>query len=97
MGPEFNRIFSQINGSLPPRTDISLDGPDFQDCQRDAAANLKAAVASNRVVVSLAQNMAQTAPVTAALRDVIAEFVHDNRVTPEQAQKRLVEAAASVR
>lgn len=97
MGQEFNKIFSQINGSLPPRIDISLNGPDFQDCQRDAAANLKAAVEQNRVVVSLSQNMAQTAPVTAALRDVVSEFVHDKRITPEQAQKRLSDAAASVR
>jgi hypothetical protein len=29
--------------------------------------------------------------------DVLTEFVHDNRITPEQGQKRLAEAVDNVR
>jgi glucose/mannose transport system substrate-binding protein len=97
MGKEFSRTFTQINGSIPVRSDIDLSGPSYQDCQRDAAANLSGAVAANQVLLSLAHNMAQTNSVTAALRDVLTEFVHNKSISPEEGQKRLAGAAASVR
>lgn len=97
MSQEFSRTFSQINGSLPARTDMSVDGEGFQPCQRDAAANLAAAQQANQVVLSLGHNMAQTNPVTSALTDVLTEFVHDGSVTPEQGQERLADAADGVR
>lgn len=97
MGKEFNRTFTQINGSIPVRTDIDLNDPAYQDCQRDAGENLKAAIADKQVLLSLGHNMAQTSPVTGALRDVLTEFVHNASITPEEAQKRLADAADSVR
>jgi glucose/mannose transport system substrate-binding protein len=92
-----NRIFTQINGSIPVRSDIDLSDAAYQPCQRDASANLKGAVAANQVVMSLGHNMAQPNAATAALRDVLTEFVHNNTITPEEAQKRLADAAATVR
>lgn len=97
MSREFSKTFTQINGSIPVRTDIDLNDAGFQDCQRDAAKTLSGAIAANQVVMSLGHNMAQTSPVTAALRDVLTEFVHNNRITPEEAQKRLADAADTVR
>jgi glucose/mannose transport system substrate-binding protein len=97
MGKEFNRVFTQINGSIPVRTDIDISGAAFQDCQRDAAANLAAAVTANQVVLSLAHNMAQNNATTAALRDVLTEFVHNKSITPDQGQKQLADAANTVR
>jgi glucose/mannose transport system substrate-binding protein len=97
MGKEFNRVFTQINGSIPVRTDIELTDPAYQDCQRDAAANLAGAVAASQVVLSLAHNMAQNNAITAALRDVLTEYVHNNSISPEEGQKRLAEAAAAAR
>ena len=55
------------------------------------------AAKSGRVVLSLAHNMAQTNQITAAMIDVLTEFVHDNRITPEEGQKRLVAAVDNVR
>ena len=49
------------------------------------------------MVLSLAHNMAQTNQITAAMIDVLTEFVHDNRITPEEGQKRLVDAVDNVR
>jgi glucose/mannose transport system substrate-binding protein len=97
MGKEFNRLFTQINGSIPVRTDIDLSGAAFQDCQRDAAANLAAAVSANQVVLSLAHNMAQNNAITAALRDVLTEYVHNKTITPEAGQKQLADAASAAR
>ena len=50
-----------------------------------------------QVVMSLGHNMAQTSAVTAGLRDVLTEFVHNKAITPEEAQKRLADAADAVR
>jgi glucose/mannose transport system substrate-binding protein len=97
MSKEFNLKFSQINGSIPVRTDVDLGGPAYQDCQRDASADLRGAVAGNQLVLSLAHNMAQNNSITAAMRDVVTEFVHNKTISPEEGQKRLVEAADSAR
>jgi glucose/mannose transport system substrate-binding protein len=97
MSKEFNLKFSQINGSIPVRTDVDLGGPAYQDCQRDASADLRGAVAGNQLVMSLAHNMAQNNAITAAMRDVVTEFVHNKTISPEEGQKRLVEAADSAR
>lgn len=97
MGKEFARTFTQINGSVPVRTDVDLADAGYQDCQRDAARNLKEAIAANQVLMSLGHNMAQPSGVTGELRDVLTEFVHNKRITAEQAQQRLVKAADAVR
>ena len=97
MSREFGPMYSQITGSLPVRTDTDLSAPGFTDGQREAAQALRQSVATNRVVLSLAHNMAQNNEVTAAMIDVLTEFVHDNRITPEQGQKRLAEAIDNLR
>ena len=41
--------------------------------------------------------MAQNNSITAALRDVLTEFVHNKSISPEEGQKRLADAANAVR
>lgn len=90
-------MYSQITGSIPVRTDTDLTAPGFSDGQREAAHAMAEAVASKRVVLSLAHNMAQTNQITAAMIDVLTEYVHDSRISPEEGQKRLVAAVDNVR
>jgi glucose/mannose transport system substrate-binding protein len=97
MAKNFGPMYSQITGSIPVRADTDLTAEGFSDGQREAAQAMAASVKSNRVVLSLAHNMAQTNQVTAAMIDVLTEFVHDNRITPEEGQKRLVDAVDNVR
>jgi glucose/mannose transport system substrate-binding protein len=97
MAKEFGPMYSQITGSIPVRTDTDLSAEGFSDGQREAAQAMAESVKSNRVLLSLAHNMAQTNQVTAAMIDVLTEFVHDNRITPEEGQKRLVDAVDNVR
>ena len=97
MAKEFGPMYSQITGSIPVRTDTDLTAEGFSDGQREAAHAMAESVKSNRVLLSLAHNMAQTNQVTAAMIDVLTEFVHDNRVTPEEGQKRLADAVDNVR
>ena len=62
-----------------------------------AAKAMVEAVQTNRVVLSLAHNMAQPNQVSAAMIDVLTEYIHDNRITAEEGQKRLADAVENVR
>jgi glucose/mannose transport system substrate-binding protein len=97
MAKDFGPMYSQITGSLPVRTDTDLTPDGFSDGQREAAKAMAEAVRNNRVVLSLAHNMAQPNQITAAMIDVLTEFVHDNRISPEDGQKRLAAAVDNVR
>jgi glucose/mannose transport system substrate-binding protein len=90
-------MYSQITGSIPVRTDVDLSGAGWSAGQVEAARTLKEAVAANQSVLSLAHNMAQENGMTAAMIDVLTEFVKNKTITPDQASKRLVEAVASAR
>jgi glucose/mannose transport system substrate-binding protein len=97
MSRDFGPMYSQITGSIPVRTDTDLSVAGFSDAQRETAQALGEAVKSDRVVLSLAHNMAQPNQISAAMIDVLTEFVHDNRITAEQGQTRLAEAIENVR
>ncbi|HEX4260288.1 MAG TPA: ABC transporter substrate-binding protein [Acetobacteraceae bacterium] len=92
MQPATQEMYSKITGSIPARTDVDLNQPGFLDGQRDSAQNLRAAIAGKRVLLSLAHNMAQPNGTTAAMIDVLTEFVHNPAIQPPDAQKRLVGA-----
>jgi glucose/mannose transport system substrate-binding protein len=97
MSKELGPLFCQITGSIPVRTDTDLTVEGFNDQQREASHAMAEAAKSGRVVLSLAHNMAQTNQITAAMIDVLTEFVHDNRISPEEGQRRLVDAVDNVR
>ncbi len=97
MQPAIQTMYSQITGSIPVRTDVDLSGTGWSDGQREAARTLKEAVAVNQAVLSLAHNMAQENGMTAAMIDVLTEFVKNKTVTPDQAVKRLAEAVTGAR
>src|SRR5690349_13948351 len=92
MDPAIQTMYSQITGSIPVRTDVDLSGPGWSEGQRRTAAALKDAVANNQAVLSLAHNMAQENGITAAMLDVITEYVKNRSMTPEQGVARLSEA-----
>src|SRR6185369_18046395 len=97
MDPAIQTMYSQITGSIPVRTDVDLSGAGWSDGQRRTAAALKEAVATNQAVLSLAHNMAQENGMTAAMIDVITEYVKDKTVTPDQAITRLADAVEGAR
>src|SRR6185369_15559206 len=97
MDPAIQTMYSQITGSIPVRTDVDLSGGGWSDGQRRTAAALKEAVASNQAVLSVAHNMAQENGMTAAMIDVITEFVKNKSITPDQAVSRLSDAVEGAR
>ena len=57
-------------------------------------ADLSDAIAKDRVLLSLAHNMAQPNGITAAMIDVLTEYVHNSAIPAAEGQKRLVAAVA---
>src|SRR5690349_4373638 len=97
MDPAIQTMYSQITGSIPVRTDVDLSAQGWSDGQRRTAAALKEAVATDQAVLSLAHNMAQENGMTAAMIDVITEYVKNKSITPEQAVARLSDAVEGAR
>jgi glucose/mannose transport system substrate-binding protein len=90
-------MYSHITGSIPVRTDADLSGQGWSDAQRSSAQGLKDAVKEKQIVLSLAHNMAQPNQITAAMIDVLTEFVHNQDLKPKEAQQRLADAIDSAR
>lgn len=92
MQPSTQEMYSKITGSIPARTDADLSAQGFTDGQRNSARNLRDAIGQGRVLLSLAHNMAQPNGMTAAMIDVLTEYVHDSSIPAAEGQKRLVAA-----
>jgi glucose/mannose transport system substrate-binding protein len=97
MQKDVQEKYSQTTGSIPVRTDVDMSGPAWSDGQRGAAAALVDAFASKRVLLSLAHNMAQPNQISAAMIDVITEFIHNDKIAPDQAVARLLAAVEDAR
>ncbi|WP_428486160.1 ABC transporter substrate-binding protein [Rhodopila sp.] len=95
MQPSTQAMYSKITGSIPARVDVDLSGHDFTDGQRNAAQNLRDAIGQKRVVLSLAHNMAQPNGITAAMIDVLTDYVHNSAIPAAEGQKRLAAAVES--
>ena len=97
MAKDFGPMYCQITGAIPVRTDTNMADTGFSDGQREAAGAMTEAKASNRIVLSLAHNMAQPNQITATMLDVLTEYVHNNSISPAEGQKRLAMAVDNVR
>jgi glucose/mannose transport system substrate-binding protein len=97
MQKDVQEKYSQTTGSIPVRTDVDLSGPAWTDGQRLASATLNDSFKSKRVLLSLAHNMAQPNQISAAMIDLITEFIHNDKVSPEQAVTRLAQAVDNAR
>jgi glucose/mannose transport system substrate-binding protein len=90
-------MYSKITGSIPARTDVDLSTEGFTDGQRSSAKNLRDAIGQDRVLMSLGHNMAQPNGMTAAMIDVLTEYVHNSAIPSVEGQKRLVAAIESAK
>jgi glucose/mannose transport system substrate-binding protein len=90
MSPSFQSAFNKVKGSVPARTDVSVD--DFDDCGKKAMADLKEAAADGHLMGSLAHGHAAPAAVKQAMYDVITAHFNGEIKTADEAVKRLVDA-----
>jgi len=89
MQAEDSARYARVKGGIPVRRDASLAG--FNACARQSHADFRAAEASGRLVLALGARLPEAG--YGALRDVIAAFWASERLSAEQAQKRLLQAA----
>jgi len=97
MQKDVQEKYSQTTGSIPVRIDVDLSGAAWSDGQREAAQVLNESFKSKRVLLSLAHNMAQPNQISSAMIDVLTEYVHNDKVTPEQGVQRLAAAVDTAR
>ena len=97
MSKEGQEVFPKISGAIPARIDVDLSGPGWSAGQREMLQALGNAVKANRVVLTLSQNMAQTNDITAAMIDVITEYVHDATISAKDGAQRLAASVTSLR
>lgn len=95
MDPAFQAAFNKVKGSIPARTDVSLD--DFDACAQKSLADLNAAQKNNSLLGSLAHGTAQTTAVQAAIFDIVTEHFNSDMSSKEAAAELLlaIESAKS--
>ncbi|WED20932.1 ABC transporter substrate-binding protein [Vibrio sp. JC009] len=87
MSDSFQEAFNYSKGSLPARTDISLEG--FDLCAQNSMKAFKRAEGTPDMLPSLSADMSTTSYVKNAVMDVVNEFFNDENASPEAAAKRL--------
>ena len=91
LSPEFQESFNLNKGSIPVRLGLKLDK--FDDCAKLSAADFVATAKTGALVPSIAHGMAVPSATEGAIKDVVSQFWNDDKMSPAQAQGRLVTAA----
>jgi len=91
MQPEFQESFNLNKGSIPVGTGVRMDR--FDLCAQESAAYFAATAMINTLVPSIAHLMAQPASIEGAMREAVATYWNNDRMTTEEAMVRLVAAA----
>lgn len=72
MDPEVQKNFNKIKGSIPARSDVSVD--DFDACAQRSFADREAAVASGAMLGGLTEGFAAQAQFAGVFSDVVGKF-----------------------
>ncbi|HSD35967.1 MAG TPA: ABC transporter substrate-binding protein [Rhodocyclaceae bacterium] len=90
MSPEFQQVFNLNKGSIPVRTDVSMDK--FDDCAKLSAKDFASTAKTGGLVPSIAHQMAVPASTTGAIQDVVTAFFNSSE-SSKDAVKKLAAAA----
>ncbi|HEY0858954.1 MAG TPA: ABC transporter substrate-binding protein [Albitalea sp.] len=91
MRPEFQQSFNLNKGSIPVGTGVQMDRLDL--CAQESSAYFVATAMINTLVPSIAHLMAQPASIEGAMREAVAAYWNNERMTTDEAMRRLVAAA----
>ncbi|MEX1215445.1 ABC transporter substrate-binding protein [Saccharospirillum sp.] len=89
MDDSFQRTFNQNKGSIPPRTDMSMNA--FDDCARVSMKEFIAAAANNALLPSIAHGMATTGTVQGYFYEKIGELTV-SPLPPSESSRELAKA-----
>ncbi|WP_375754137.1 ABC transporter substrate-binding protein [Vibrio sp. HN007] len=90
MSKPFQEEFNYSKGSLPARTDVSIEK--FDQCAKASMDALRKAEGSANMLPSMSADMSTTSFVRAAILDVVNEFFNDPDADSDVAAKRLARA-----
>lgn len=94
MNPENQKKFNLIKGSIPARTDVSVDG--FDDCAKRSYADREAAVAAGTMVGGLTEGFAAQPQFAGVFTDVVSQFFVTD-MSSKDAVKQLVDGINNAR
>ena len=92
MDPDNQKKFNLIKGSIPARTDVSVD--DFDDCAKRSFADREAAVAAGTMVGGLTEGFAAQPQFAGVFSDVVGKFFVTD-MSSQDAVKQLVDGIAN--
>lgn len=90
MSKSFQEAFNFSKGSLPARTDVSMQR--FDDCSFKSKTAFTMAEGSKNLLPSFSADMSTTSYIRDAMIDVISEFFNDESADPKKAPERLARA-----
>ncbi len=93
MSPEFQEVFNLNKGSIPVRLNMSM--AKFDDCAKLSSKDFVDTAKTGGLVPSVAHGMAISPATEGAIKDMVSQFWNDDKISIDDAQKRLVTAAAT--
>jgi glucose/mannose transport system substrate-binding protein len=90
MRPSLGLQLAKTKGGIPPQRDADLQG--FNACARRSASDFRAGEARGELVLALSARLPEGA--YGGLRDLLSAYWASERMTAEQAQRRLAQAMA---
>ena len=93
VGPSFQKVFNLNKGSIPVRTDVSLD--DFDMCAHTSSNEMASSSENGSLLPSYAHGMALRGAQSGAITDVVTAHFNSD-MSSDDAVKMLVDAVAAV-
>ncbi|MGY0195563.1 ABC transporter substrate-binding protein [Leptothrix sp. BB-4] len=91
LSPEFQEVFNLNKGSIPVRMAMNLAR--FDDCARLSASDFVSTGRSGTLVPSIAHGMAVAPALQDMLQEIVSQFWNNDRISVDQATRRLAAAA----
>ena len=91
MSPAFQELFNLNKGSIPVRTDVSLEK--FDDCAKESARDFLASSKANTLLPSIAHGMAVAPAAEGAIKDAVSKFWNNDKETAQEAQAEILKAS----
>lgn len=91
MGTEFQEIFNLNKGSIPVRLNMNM--AKFDDCAKQSAKDFVETAKTGGLVPSAAHGMAISPAAEGAIKDAVSQFWNDDKISVQEAQKRIAAAA----
>ena len=92
VGQNFQKVFNMNKGSIPARTDVTLD--DFDDCAKLSASDMGSTSAAGTLLPSFAHGMALRGAQSGAISDVVTAHFNSD-MSSADAVKMLAEGVAN--